>query len=210
MFQQACRLNRQARWPLTVVILCAAGCAAHHHRRLVLSPWTPLTSQPASLPSSRASVTVSEMTLQNLPEQNFFYESTRSTPLALQQTIERITADLAQAENDGKVTFTGPCVFVFRGRSAELRRPFTVEIGFAVAGGARPFDHFQVRRLTAFHCAAVTFKGPGSLIDKAYDVLDPAVDVAGLRRTDETREVYLNWQGPNSPQDQILIGIGVK
>jgi effector-binding domain-containing protein len=85
-----------------------------------------------------------------------------------------------------------------------------VEIGFAVADGTRPFGRFQLRRLAAFRCAAVTLNGPGSLIDKAYDKLDPAVDAAGLRRTDEVREVYMNWQGPDFPNDQILVGIGVK
>ena len=162
------------------------------------------------MPSSRASVSVSPMSVQTLPEQSFFFESTKTTPLGLQQTIDRITADLAAAANEGEVAFNGPCVFVFRGRSNELRRPFIAEIGFAVADGTRPFGRFQVRKLAAFHCAAVTLTGPGSLIDKAYDVLDPAIDAAGLRRTDETREVYTDWEGPDSPNDQILVGIGVK
>lgn len=209
MSEGACRANRLG-WMIPIVLLSGMGCATHRHRPLALSPWTPLTSRPASRPSSRASVSVSAMTVQTVPGQNFFYESARTTALDLQHTIDRITADLAQAVNDGTVSFVGPCTFVFRGRSAELRRPFTVEVGFAVPEGTRPFGHFQVRKLPAFHCAVVTFSGPGSLIDKAYDKLDPAVDAARLRRTDEVREVYLKWEGPDSPEDQILVGIGVK
>jgi effector-binding domain-containing protein len=150
------------------------------------------------------------MTVQTLSAQNFFFEAVRTTPLDLQRAIDRITADLAQAANEGKVSYTGPCVFVFHGRSTELRRPFTLEIGFPVADGIRPFGHFQLKKLAAFRCATVTFIGPGSLIDKAYDKLDPAIDAAGLSRTDETREVYLNWAGPDFPSDQVLVGIGVK
>ena len=209
MFKLDCGTNR-CRWLVPIIMLSVFGCATSHHRRLALSPWTPLSSRPASLPSSRPSVSVSQMSVQTLPELNFFYESTRTTPLYLQQTIDRVTADLASVANDGKVVFTGPCLFVFRGRSNELRRPFTAEIGFAVADGPRPFGRFQVRKLAAFHCAAVTLTGPGALIDKAYDKLDPAIDAAGLRRTDEIREVYMNWEGPDSPDDQVLVGIGVK
>jgi hypothetical protein len=198
------------RWIIPIILLSGAGCAAHRHKRLLLSPWTPLTSRPVSRPASRASISVSGLTVQTLPEQSFFFESSRTNALDLQRTIDRLTADLARAANDGSVTFSGPCVFVFMGKSTELRKLFTVEIGFAVPDGTRPFGRFQVRRLPAFHCAAVTLAGPGALIDKAYDVLDPAVDAAGLRRTDEIREIYLNWNGPDSPDDQIMVGIGVK
>jgi effector-binding domain-containing protein len=203
------RTTVRIKWS-TLVLLSGAGCAVHHHARLALSPWTPQTSHASTLASSRPSASVSEMTIQTLPEQNFFFESAKTTPLDLQQTIDRVTADLAGAANDGDVKYSGPSVFVFRGRSTELRRPFTVDIGFAVSDGTHPFGRFQMRQLAAFRCAAVTFKGPGSLIDKAYDTLDPAVDSAHLRRTDEIREVYLNWEGPDSPNDQVLVGIGVK
>jgi len=208
MFEWKCGMNR-FKWIVTIVLVSGVGCAAPHHVPLLLSPWTP-TSRPASLPSSRPAVSVSEMTVQTLPSLTFFFESTRTTPLDLQRTIDRVTADLAQVANDGKVTYSGPCVFVFRGRTAELRRPFTLEIGFPVPEGTRQFGRFQIRKLAAFHCAAVTFIGPGSSIDKAYDKLDPAVDAAGLRRTDEVREVYLSWEGPDFPGDQVLVGVGVK
>ncbi len=207
MFKQACRRGH-IRWAILVLLL--GGCAAPHHTPLVLSPWTPPSSRPATLPTTHAAVSVSEMSVQTLQSQNFFFESTRVTALDVQKSIDRITGDLAQVANEGKVKFTGPCVFVFRGRSTELRRPFTLEIGFAVPDAIRPFGHFQLRKLPAFHCATVTFIGPGSLIDKAYDRLDPAVDAAGLRPTDEIREVYLRWEGPEFPNDQILVGVGVK
>ena len=76
--------------------------------------------------------------------------------------------------------------------------------------GTRPFGRFKVRPLAALRCASVTYTGPVPTIDKAYDRLIPAVQGAGLITTDETRELYLNWEGPDSPNDQVLVAIGLR
>ena len=195
---------------MLVLITSAMGCA-HHHERLHLSPWTRPASRPSTSQSaSRPPVRVTPMTIQVLPPQTYFYESATVTALNVQQAIERLTADLTQAADDGTVKFVKPCTFVFQGRSAELQKPFTLDVGFPVAIGTHATGRFKVRQLPPFRCAAVMFTGPGSLIDKAYDELDPSVDSARLKRTDESREVYVNWEGPDSPNDQVLVGIGVK
>lgn len=199
--------------------LCAlaliAGCASHHPRRPPTGPWAMPSSRPwlTSRPAMRAAVHVSPMTVQTLPAptgQLYFYASATTTALDVQKRIERMSAELQQAADEGRVTFTGPCVFVFRGKTAELQKPFVVEVGFLVADGTRPFGPFRVRRLEPFHCAAVTLDGPASLIDKAYDELEPAIDAAGFQRTDEAREIYLNGEGPDSPDDRVLVAVGVK
>ena len=64
--------------------------------------------------------------------------------------------------------------------------------------------------LAAFRCASVTYTGPVTTIDKAYDRLIPAIQRAGLITTDETRELYLNWEGPDSPTDEVLVAIGLR
>jgi effector-binding domain-containing protein len=192
------------------ISLILSGCAPHRHQRLQLAPWNRPASRPSSQPTSRAAIHVSAMTIQTWPQQDYFFESRRTTALDVRQAIDRATAELAQAANDGKVRFTGPCIFVFLGRSTDLQKPFMLQVGFPVSPGVKPFGNLQVKSLAAFRCASVDFSGPGALIDKAYDKLEPAVEAAKLPRTDEVREVYINWDGPDSPDDQIRVGIGVR
>jgi effector-binding domain-containing protein len=150
------------------------------------------------------------MQVQTLPEQTYFHVRKNTTFQDVERAMDEALADLSRAAEAGRVTFTGPPTFVYLGLTDELSRPFTLDVGYPVDEGTRPFGRFRVRTLDPLKAAAVTYTGPVSMIDKGYDRLIPAMEASGLQPAGETREVYLEWHGPDSEQNQALIGIGIK
>lgn len=197
-----------------LVAALAAGCAYHPAKPRRPDPPEDEDARPSLRPTteatSRPAVRVSAMQVQTLPPATYFYVPARTTFQDIQRPIEQAMSQLGRAAADGKVTFAGPPTFVYRGATAELNRPFDLEVGFPVAEGTRPFGPFKVKELRPFRCATVVYTGPVALIDKAYDQLIPATEAAGLRATDEARETYLRWDGPDSPDNQTLVAVGVK
>jgi hypothetical protein len=48
-----------------------------------------------------------------------------------------------------------------------------------------------------------------SRIDRAYEKLGPSVTAAGHTPTGETRELYLYWEKPESPNNVIQLQMGI-
>jgi effector-binding domain-containing protein len=199
-----------------LLILTPLACAPKPRHRLPASnPFTrPVDPRPttsaATLAASRPASSVTELEVQTLPAQTFLYAHTHTTYSDMQRPVEQIMSELGQAAADGRFQPAGPVTFVYFGAKQELSKAFDLEIGFPVPPGTRPFGRFKVRPLAAFRCASVTYSGPVTTIDKAYDRLIPAMQRAGLITTDETRELYLNWEGPDSPNDQVVVAIGLR
>ena len=82
-----------------------AGCAAHHRPRPRSASWATTRPWLTSQPTTRLSVTVSEVTVQTLPVQTYFFLSSRTTFAQLQSVIERSMLELQQAAADGRVAF---------------------------------------------------------------------------------------------------------
>jgi effector-binding domain-containing protein len=210
------RRRAPAAWASALLILSPLACAPKPRPRhpttnpFTRPPTTRPATDPATLAGSRPASSVSDMQVRTLPAQTFLYARTRTTYSDLQRPVEQIMAELGQAAGDGRFQPAGPVTFVYLGAKQELSKAFDLEIGFPVPAGTRPFGRFKVRTLPAFRCASVTYTGPVTTIDKAYDRLIPAIQKAGLITTDETREIYLNWEGPDSPNDQVLVAMGLK
>lgn len=203
---------------VVLVLGAAAGCAQETRRisdrppppANASTPPGPLT-KPVLAPLSQPSFAVSDVTERSLAaEPAYAYVSARTTVRELPRAVAAAMAELAAAEEAGRATFVGPATLVYRGMTGELERPFTLEVGFPVPDGTPPSGRVQVRPLPALRAAAVTFAGPVSAIDKAYDRLLPAVAARKLRPTGEAREVYLRWDGPGSAANQILVAVGVR
>ena len=205
-----------SRWFLIIPVILA-GC--YSARPLPTAPppppstfpaTSPLT-KPALPPLSRPSYHLSEVAEQALPAHAVFASvTTKTTFRELKPAIDQAMTALSDAAMAGRVSFAGPPVFVYRGATVELDKPFTLEVGFPAAPGAKASGRVQVGPLPAMKSLAVNYTGPLSAIDKAYDELLPKVRGRKLRQTNESREVYLNWEGPESPNNQVMIAIGIE
>jgi effector-binding domain-containing protein len=203
---------------MAVASALLSGCHQNPRPRpphLSRRPTTQGVDWPATFPSTTPAVRqdyhVSPMRTGSLAPRPLLYVRETVTFHTLERSIEKAVADFQAAAADGRVRFEGPPVVRYMPATAELSKAFVVEVGFPVARQTAPFGRFRMRRETErFTCAVVKYTGPLKLIDKAYDELIPAIDAAGLEMVDEAREVYLRWDGFSSPENEVLVAIGVK
>jgi len=169
----------------------------------------PLT-KPVVSPATQPAYSLANFSEQRLPAvPAFAFVARQTTVRAIQTAIDGAMTDLFKDPNLGQ-NIIGPSTFVYTGMSAALDEVFTLEIGFPVAPNYIPANGVQVRPLQSMRCVSVDFQGSLAAIDKAYDKVLPLIAERKLKRTGETREIYFNWQGPASPDNQVRIAVGVE
>jgi effector-binding domain-containing protein len=164
-------------------------------------------ARPATQP---AECLVGEMHIQRIPAINYFYGSAETTFAQLPETTGRIMPDIIKSQEEGKVRSVGPDLFVYRGLTGDMGKPFTLEMGFPVAEDAKAFGNFRIRKLDPVRCATILYTGPTARISKAYEKLMPAIFAAGLKPTGESREFYLYWENPDSLNNVVQIQVGIE
>jgi effector-binding domain-containing protein len=153
---------------------------------------------------------VTKMRVQDYKAQTYFYTSTETTLNQISNVAMESIPKLVAAMRENNVDVVGPMTFVYHGVTQDRDKPFQLEIGFAVSPGTKEAGDFKVRELAAFHCASVIYSGPIMQIAMAYQGLFTELFGAGLQPTDETREMYLYWEAPDSPNNVQVIMAGVK
>jgi len=79
-----------------------------------------------------------------------------------------------------------------------------------VPPGTGPSGQFKVRTLDAFHCATLIYSGSMSSLENGYESLINQMLEARLSPGDESREMYLFWEGPESPNDVLQIQMRIR
>jgi hypothetical protein len=163
-------------------------------------------SSPTTQPD--AGFVVSDMRVQTVGGFNFLYDTSQTSLAKIDDPVGRMVPALNKAIADGKFRPAGPLVLVYHDMS--MRQPFTLDIGFMVPPETAAFDQFKVRQEDSFKCATVLFSGPLTKISGAYAKVFAALGAAGLSPTAINREVYLYWEGRESPNNVIQIQIGIQ
>ncbi len=162
---------------------------------------------PATKP---ADFLVGEMRVQTMPVVTYLYGSKQTTFAKIREAIGELTGGLEKAIQDGKFKYIGPPIFTYTGVQQDMSAPFTLEVGFPVAEGTQAFGEYKVKNLPALKCATALFSGGITNVGKAWEKLFPAVFGAGLQPTMDVREMYLYWEGENSPNNVVHLELGVK
>jgi predicted transcriptional regulator YdeE len=160
-------------------------------------------------PATRPADPVGEMRELNLPAFNFTYLSGETSIAGLPQFIDKMIANLNAEMEVGQIKVAGPVIFIYHGMTQEPNRKFTMEIGVVSKGDAKPPEGFKVRKLEPFHCAAVLYTGPVAGIGAAWGKLYGAMGTARLQPAEESREMYVYWEGSESPNNVIWVQAGL-
>jgi effector-binding domain-containing protein len=184
---------------------------------LVASAWAradgPAT-QPAAKPDAPAAgdqnFVLSPMRVQELKGMNYEYLSTKTTLGQISDQIRQTMAKIEPVVNMGQVRPIGPAVIIFHGMNQDPSAPFTVEVGFPVADGAKPADGFEIAKLDKFRCATILFSGSMQDVHNAYEKLYTDLFAAGLTPSDESREAILLFEGEDSVNNVSMIQVGVR
>jgi effector-binding domain-containing protein len=190
--------------PILVSIVCLCGCATHPGSSSSNS--SPASTRPVPQPD----YSITDMRIQELPPVPYFYLSTRTTMRDIGPAVERLMDKLQSVAEQGRVSFAGPAIFVYRGGTEETDKPFDLEVGYAIRPAIRPFGDFRVRTLERFHCATTIYNGPVESIGKAYDKLIGQMIDAHLSPGEVSREFYLLWDGARSSNDIVQVQVGIR
>lgn len=159
--------------------------------------WTISPPRPLTLPASHYFHTTFQMT---------FAEMDRVRP-----EIEELTKALKEAEVDLFADGAGYMMFTYKGVDPQNpAKPFQMTVGVLVAPGTKAVGKYQVKELPPYKCVAGVFNGPLSSLSAAYGKHYGELMAAGHVPTDESREMFLYWDGEESQNNVVWLLAGVQ
>jgi effector-binding domain-containing protein len=153
---------------------------------------------------------VGEMHIQNLPAVNYLYGSSETTFEKLKDVVDKYLPMLTKGIEAGEIHPKGNATFIYRGVQEDMSKPFTLEVGWAVSQTTKAAGELKLKKLPAVRCATMLYTGSLANIPKVFEKLMPAVAKAGLTPAGDVRECYLNWEGPDSPNNVIQVQLELK
>jgi effector-binding domain-containing protein len=136
--------------------------------------------------------------------------TTQTTLATIQQVVVPTTEKLLKAMRENSISPRGPMIFTYHGVTGDPRAKFKLEIGMPVEEGAKAPEGFTVSRVEPFKCATFLYTGAVDGIGPAYQKLIPQIFEAGMMPGMISREFYLYWEDPQSPNNVIQIQIGLQ
>jgi effector-binding domain-containing protein len=165
------------------------------------------TTQPASRPA--AEPLVGEMRVETLKGMAFLCVSGETTLKDISGSVRKMSVDLKKAIDDAKVQPDGGMVLIYHGVTMDPNQPFHLDVGYKVPKGTKAAGAAHVQELADYPCATVLYTGPIRGVGEAFQRLFPALFGAGHRPTEDLREYYLYWESPESPNNVILVTVGI-
>jgi effector-binding domain-containing protein len=153
---------------------------------------------------------VGEMHLQDLPEMNYVYGSSETTFDKMLDVINKYVPMITKGIEEGQLRSGGSAMFVYKGMTEDMSKPFTLEVGWCVPPNAKAFGELKVRKVKAARCATMLYTGSVANMSKVYEKLMPAIKAAGLAPAGDMREMYLYWENPESANNVIQVQVEVK
>ena len=152
---------------------------------------------------------IGQMRLQTANAFDFFYASKEITMEEIGTAFNELIPQIGAARDAGKVTTAGPVV-AFYLCTGETWQRFTLEVGYPVAVRTQPLDGVKVRKVSALPCASLLYWGGLAHLGKAYEALEAAMKQAGLKMGPDCREWYLHFEHDQSPNNVILLQLGIQ
>jgi effector-binding domain-containing protein len=154
---------------------------------------------------------VGEVHYQTLPEVQYLYAAAETTFEKQLEVINKYLPKLREGIQSGAIVTQGSCMFIYKGVNGEdMSKPFMLEIGWVVGDKAKDLGDFKLRKVDASRCATLLFTGRMNDIGKAYEKMIPAVAASGNTPMGEARELFLHWEGADSPNNVVQIQVPVK
>lgn len=137
-------------------------------------------------------------------------ETTYETTFAEMDKVGGEIDGLLQAVKEGGIDADGYIIFVYKGVQQDMTKPFKLTIGIPVPKDTKPTGKFEVTTLPAFKNVSTLYNGSLTNLPSAYKKHYGEVVGGGHMPTDEARELYLYWEGPQSNNNVVWIQAGVQ
>ena len=135
--------------------------------------------------------------------------STKVTLKTIMQDIGTLPEELLQDMQNQDVVADGPMIFVYRGCS-DCEQPFDLDITQPVASSDNYKGKYEAKTLEPFKCVERTYNGSmHEMSAKGYEPFMADVEKSGLNLSDQCREIYTFYEGPDSDNNITEIQLGI-
>lgn len=140
-----------------------------------------------------------------------FYHTQKTTLAQLTQLTQQVPEQVYTEADKLNLTITGPMYWVYDGIDGKFDTEFTLEIAVPVEVNTvnECPPNFGVKQLEPYTCASVIHKGAWGDMMYTYDNLVEEIEKAGRTLNGKSREVYMQVQGPSSPNNVTEIQLGI-
>lgn len=122
---------------------------------------------------------------------------------------EHCAAMLAEVESLG-LNSNGQFIFVSHGIPQDHTTRFTLDLCLPATKPAHYTGKYRFKELSPFDCANIEVHGPlSNLFSHGYGPLIRELHANNVRLSGQSRELYLEWYGPDSCSNRIELQIGV-
>jgi effector-binding domain-containing protein len=167
--------------------------------------------EPAKEPAKDAAgQVVGESREQTLRATAFAHVTVKTSIQKIGEVASKTLEKVAKLMSDNKIFPVGPPMFVYHGASPDPAAEFTLDIGYLVPDDAKAAGDLKVTKLEKFHCMSVLYTGSVKGIAAAYGKVYPDLSNAGHTPTSESRELFLYWEGEDSPNNVIQVSAGIQ
>ena len=153
---------------------------------------------------------VGEVRTQTLNGFTYFYSNTRVKFQDLAEKLGVLIPELKKGVEKSHARVAGPLIFIYHGVTEDPNAEFDLEVGFSIEEKVPVDGIFKVRDVGEYRCMSVLFTGSNDHFSSAYEKLMPAVMGPAVTRTGESREMYLYFEDPKSPNNVVHVSVGIK
>lgn len=143
------------------------------------------------------------------PIERYVHVETKTTLPTVGETMRTQFDPFVEKAAKAGTQWSGAPIFVYRGVDGTPDKQFDLLLGLPMNEGGRAPEGSQTVTLPTFRCASVYYTGPVSGIPQGWQALMEKASAMNLRFTDEGRELYLYWEGDDSPNNVVELQIGV-
>jgi effector-binding domain-containing protein len=164
---------------------------------------------PATRPVADPEFRIGEVDTQTVAHFTCAFVRARTTLTDLHKTIGELVPKLENAISHSAVHPSGALVFTYNGVTGEPDKEFDLRVGVYIDRKVDAGGEIESSDEPALKCATLVYRGSLAHLKEAYAKLYQEIGARGLTPTAISREIYLYWEGPDSPNDVIQLQAGL-
>ena len=153
---------------------------------------------------------VADVRVLTLKAIHFMHVSFDTTLQDLHEQLKTRLPEMAKTAHGAKLGTGMPMILILHGADGNPATKIKLDLGFQVPPGTEAKGDWKVDELAEYRCVSLVYSGPIARIGDAYEKLVPAASDNNRQPTDESRQMYLYWEGEDSPNNVVQVTIGVK
>lgn len=168
-----------------------------------------LAADAATRPGADPAYRIGEVDIQTVSAFTYGSVHARTTLTKLQETIGVLMPKFEAAASKGDVHPSGAMVFTYDGATGDPDQEFDLRLGAFINRPVAPGSGIDSSDEPAMKCATLVYRGSLANMKEAFGKLYGVIGARGLRPTGISRELYLYWEGPSSPNNIVQLQVGV-